>query len=220
MDLSKYGIPGGLSHKEYNSQTQPYQIFNFFNGITNNKINTNNLLNLQFGGGESGHLKNNYNNECNSVYLIFNHPAFEVDEDTIIKQLKENPETDGIHKIKDLHSLFAEMKAMNEDEDYGQEEISEENVQDDDEDDDEEEDDEDDDEDEEDDEDDDEDEEEDDEDDDEDDEDGQDDDEDDQDDQDDDEEERDSQDNESTASLGAILDMLNTHYSSAKSNSK
>jgi hypothetical protein len=214
MDLSKYGIPGGLSYKEYNSQTQPYQIFNFFNGITNNKIETNNLPNLQFGGGESEKLSDEHKKECNSVYLIFNHPAFETDINTIIEQLKENPKTDDVHKIQDLQSLFAEMKAMSKDEEKGEETVDisssdddDEYEQEDDEDElpnnnddsssDEE------------------------------------DDEEDEDDkvdelpnnnekerEDDESEYEQSQDNESTASLGAILDMLKTHYSSAKSSSK
>jgi len=210
MDLSKYGIPGGLSYKEYNSQTQPYQIFNFFNGITNNKIDTNNLPNLQFGGGESEKLSDEHKKECNSVYLIFNHPAFETDINTIIEQLKENPKTDDVHKIQDLQSLFAEMKAMSKDEEKGEETVDisssdddDEYEQEDDEDElpnnnddsssDEE-------------------------------------DEDDKVDElpnnnekereDDESEYEQSQDNESTASLGAILDMLKTHYSSAKSSSK
>ena len=210
MDLSKYGIPEGLSYKEYNSQTQPYQIFNFFNGITNNKIETNNLPNLQFGGGESEKLSDEHKKECNSVYLIFNHPAFETDINTIIEQLKENPKTDDVHKIQDLQSLFAEMKAMSKDEEKGEETVDisssdddDEYEQEDDEDElpnnnddsssDEE-------------------------------------DEDDKVDElpnnnekereDDDSEYEQSQDNESTASLGAILDMLKTHYSSAKSSSK
>ena len=210
MDLSKYGIPGGLSYKEYNSHTQPYQIFNFFNGITNNKIDTHNLPNLQFGGGESEKLSNEHKKECNSVYLIFNHPAFETDINTIIEQLKENPKTDDVHKIQDLQSLFAEMKAMSKDEEKGEETVDisssdddDEYEQEDDEDElpnnnddsssDEE-------------------------------------DEDDKVDElpnnnekereDDESEYEQSQDNESTASLGAILDMLKTHYSSAKSSSK
>lgn len=210
MDLSKYGIPGGLSYKEYNSQTQPYQIFNFFNGITNNKIDTNNLPNLQFGGGESEKLSDEHKKECNSVYLIFNHPAFQTDINTIIEQLKENPKTDDVHKIQDLQSLFAEMKAMSKYDEKGEETVDisssdddDEYEQEDDEDElpnnnddsssDEE-------------------------------------DEDDKVDElpnnnekereDDESEYEQSQDNESTASLGAILDMLKTHYSSAKSSSK
>jgi len=197
MDLSKYGMPNGLQYHEYNSQTQPQQIYNFFNGITTKDIISNSAQNIQLGGGINDvHELNSEQgtNECNSVYLIFNHPAFETNKDDIINLLKNNPETSDIEQITDLQELFKQANAKEQediDDDESSDDEPEPYIKDDD----------------------------------------------DEDDEDDEEEKSDDTldglqetddsaaynthlDNESTASLGAILNMLKTHYSSAKNSSK
>lgn len=98
MDIKRYGLPKGLSVNKY--AQHPDQIFNFINGLSNyNTINENGTTKItndysinttQYGGGY----------ECEgeipvrqAVYLMFEHPAFNINNTDNIDNTDNNDES-------------------------------------------------------------------------------------------------------------------------------